>query len=719
MFHDLALLKQTKSNMRAETTLSSADFGLHIDSHSGALWSIVDPKTDPGDEAPMNWISGPSNAPWQPDSSRWGLGFADIGPSSLHRAYWTLPDGPPSSRDGVSTVVYTQGPLQLQVKRSISDGEASFTETYTFKNNGGADLDLASREGNTALGIYTPFNDHYTDSVDALRARTHAHVWANGGSSAWVRMERMGASSHRNLGMVLTKGSLAGYSVESRNRVTSSNTRGVFVLHPVVPRLKPGEEAVVQWTFFWHDTWRDFLDKCASRSDQFIDFSISSYVLAPGETATIRLRGARVNKDTTVDGKAVQLGDDGEYRHTIQAADLPLGEHRVTVSTVFDSKTETSVIFLNNVQSYDDLISARTRFIADKQQVSRTGDPLNGAYVLYDNQMRGQVTFDTDRDRNSGRERIGMGVLIARWLKRHPSDELLRSSLIRYYEFVSTRLQDQETGYVLDGPGDRSKRLYNWAWVMQLHLTVAELRLDLPPTLTNKSPLERFVLTLDSYYAEGGRQFYPIGLPVLAGLRALQRFNDESLLQRALSLFTAHGEYIADTGLNWPSSEVNFEQSIVGPAATILLELYRWTNESRWLGAAEIQLRVLLGFNGQQPDHRLHDVAIRHWDGYWFGKDRMWGDTFPHYWSAITAVALHHYGVILSRKGDKEGETYRRRADGIIRANLALFTPEGAGSCAWIYPLSVDGRRGHYPDPYANDQDWALAFLLEIEDDDE
>jgi hypothetical protein len=24
-----------------------------------------------------------------------------------------------------------------------------------------------------------------------------------------------------------------------------------------------------------------------------------------------------------------------------------------------------------------------------------------------------------------------------------------------------------------------------------------------------------------------------------------------------------------------------------------------------------------LGFGGRQPDYHLHDVAIRHWDGYW------------------------------------------------------------------------------------------------------
>jgi len=37
---------------------------------------------------------------------------------------------------------------------------------------------------------------------------------------------------------------------------------------------------------------------------------------------------------------------------------------------------------------------------------------------------------------------------------------------------------------------------------------------------------------------------------------------------------------------------------------------------------------------GAGPPARLHGVAIRHRDGSWFGADRLWGDVFPHCWSA-------------------------------------------------------------------------------------
>ena len=46
---------------------------------------------------------------------------------------------------------------------------------------------------------------------------------------------------------------------------------------------------------------------------------------------------------------------------------------------------------------------------------------------------------------------------------------------------------------------------------------------------------------------------------------------------------------------------------------------------------------------------------------------------------------------------------------------LCLFAPDGRASCAYLAPRRIDGRPGHYYDPFANDQDWALAFYLLVE----
>ncbi|KAL2873016.1 hypothetical protein SGCOL_011815 [Colletotrichum sp. CLE4] len=76
--------------------------------------------------------------------------------------------------------------------------------------------------------------------------------------------------NYRNLGFVLAKGALVGYSIESRDPVTLSNTRGVFLLHPSIPILEPGASSTIAWTWFWHSDWDDFFKQSAARSKQFV-----------------------------------------------------------------------------------------------------------------------------------------------------------------------------------------------------------------------------------------------------------------------------------------------------------------------------------------------------------------------------------------------------------------------------------------------------------------
>lgn len=75
---------------------------------------------------------------------------------------------------------------------------------------------------------------------------------------------------------------------------------------------------------------------------------------------------------------------------------------------------------------------------------------------------------------------------------------------------------------------------------------------------------------------------------------------------------------------------------------------------------AEKLMPALEAFNGNQPHYRLNDIAIRHRDGYWFGKRRLYGDVFPHYWSAITAAAFHYYAKATGKN------EYQSRAERIV-----------------------------------------------------
>ena len=179
-------------------------------------------------------------------------------------------------------------------------------------------------------------------------------------------------------------------------------------------------------------------------------------------------------------------------------------------------------------------------------------------------------------------------------------------------------------------------------------------------------------------------------------------------IEKLKNLFREHAENICQMGINYPPSEVNYEQSIVAPAANILLQAYKIFGNEKYLKAVEKQMEILSLFNGRQPDYYLFETAIRHWDGYWFGKRRMLGDTFPHYWSVLTGQVYKTYAKILKdTEIDEKGEAS-------IRGCLNLFDEEGFGSCAMVYPKTINGKQAEYYDPWANDQDWALYYILDL-----
>lgn len=79
-------------------------------------------------------------------------------------------------------------------------------------------------------------------------------------------------------------------------------------------------------------------------------------------------------------------------------------------------------------------------------------------------------------------------------------------------------------------------------------------------------------------------------------------------------------------------------------------------------------------------------------------------DVFPHYWSALTSIAyLENYMLT----GD---EKYYKKGLSSLKACLCLFNEKGEASCAYLYPYMVNGCRGEYYDPWANDQDFALYY---------
>lgn len=355
--------------------IQSNDFRVGIDPNTGAVLSIVNPR----DNASMNWISGPDNTIWQPLGSRWGLGYVDQG--SLNREFWSAPD----IRIGNDrmTASYSMDKLNVNVTRWIDAPSKSFQECYSFINTGGDELSL-NAGGTETLGIYLPFNDHYTSTDDVLEHRAHAHICASGESSSWVKLTRMGLRGPHP-GLVLTEGALSGYSVESRNTVTSSNTRGFFLLHPKVPTLESKESTQICWTMFWHDDWQDFFRQNIQRSDQFIHLEASPWTAVEGEPVNLTLHG-RPGDRVSFDGVDHRIHNKtGLYSTPIQA-NTP-GERELTFTLSRSNGQHNATVVLNTVHDIDQIIQNRVKFITTKQQLrsSFPDSPRAGAYAVYDN----------------------------------------------------------------------------------------------------------------------------------------------------------------------------------------------------------------------------------------------------------------------------------------------------------------------------------------------
>lgn len=582
----------------------------------------------------------------------------------------------------------TEGPEELSYSvENIREGD-TVTTRITISNPGNKPFFTH----NGSVSIAFPLTDKYESSRISLTRHCHTHIFC-GGNISYICALRMGGEAP-HLGMVLTKGSLAGYSVR-RNLLNQSNDRGCFLLHPEAMELAPGESRTLEWKIFRHEGKADFFKKLKQYCPRFVEVTAERYVLFEGEKNVLRIRPAFAAGQVEVDGRPLPETD-GEYRLEYTAREI--GE-KIFAIQVDGVRTWCRTYVQEDIRT---LAGKRCAFLAQHQQYRGPVASLRDAYLAYDNEEE-RCVYRPENDFNGGRERIGMGVLMARYLagQKESRDPRLLDSLERYRAYVLRELVDGETGKVCNdiGKDGSYKRLYNVPWAAVFFTELYLLRKE-------KEDLLIAYRIEKQFYAEGGRDFYPINLPILLLDGALSEAKLEPQRQELMTLSIQHAERILERDINYPSSEVNYEQSIVAPGAEILLSAYALTKDEKYLRGAERQMAVLDLFNGMQPDYRLYEAAIRHWDGYWFGKKRYFGDTFPHYWSVLTGNVFELYGRLT---GNPE---YLNRAENSRRAILPTFFPDGRASCAYVFPYSVNGQRGEFYDPYANDQDWGLYFYF-------
>ena len=598
-------------------------------------------------EDPMQWIlrTDGSQYPWVREQYGWGLGYLDVDGETFRWEY-----------DGGK---YTAGGVEIRVERQL-DGP-DMVESYTFTNM----LDRKARLSN--IGIYTPFNDNYPDAATCMKSRCHAHIWP-GGKAAWVCAVPMGGEG-RGLGLMLEKGGITDYEIWERgNDKGWSNDRGVIALCPPDITLGRGKSFTVRWRIFAHGI-EDFEDELLKRGGTVV--STERYVYETGERAKVVFKKGRSSFT-----RRLKLRHPGEYGISRRGA-------RADILAV---------------PSPEELLEARASFILERQRMKDPSDPRFGAFMVYDNETGKIVTDDTGRsDLDEGRERVGMGIFLAAWYNRHPSCELL-DALLEYARFIRTKLQKEDyttTSSVFHEVPDRG---YNYPWIADFYFRMYEITGDRQYALDGYG-------TLMALFRRFGHGFYCIDYPVTRSMKVLSEASFNTKKEHLLECWRKTADIFAENGLDFPSHEVNYEQSIVAPAVQFLSELYLETHDGKYLEAARSMMPALRAFAFRQPSYRLHGIPIRHWDGWWFGKDQTYGDVFPHYWSVISAAAFHYYSLA-SGEPCNPGE--------ILAANLASFFPDGSATCAYLYPRRIDGKPGKYADPYANDQDWALAAYLDF-----
>lgn len=583
--------------------------------------------------------------------------------------------------------------LKVQMKRSLLEN-GRLRERYQFTNI--TEFPVFIKE--TDIGIYTTFHDNYEAAEECLERRCHTHIFC-GKEASYVQALRMGGRPP-HLGLQLLKGGIDGYSVE-RNEEMRSDDRGDFILHPSFSMMEAGETVEIVWELFWFEDQEDFEKKLLEKED-FLFIHAANFTFLPGEEMAfevdthsgvreadicIECRGQKVpfRLQKSEKGTTVKVSGSGQEE----------GEYRFHIC-IGEKKTYACLFRCTDI---DEMSRRRCRFIVQKQQFFKAGSHLDGAYLIYDKEEDGIYYSHLD-DHNGGRERVGMGALLALYLQGH-EDEEAYESLMKYREYVYRELYDTDSGVVYNDicRNNDWNRLYNYPWMAVLQMELFKL------TGERNYLLDAFRV-MQEYYRQGGQEFYAIGIPMTELLSELEKEGLAKERELLENQFLKHADVILRNGIHYPAFEVSYEQSIVAPAVSILLQAEQLTDKGIYLEEAKRQIAIMELFQGRQPDYRQFANAIRHWDGYWFGKNRIYGDTYPHYWSMLSGVA---YAQMYAVTGDI---AYRQKASASFRGCFNLFMKDGFASCAMVFPKKVNGKRARCYDPWANDQDWALYYAL-------
>ena len=678
--------------------LKNQTFEIEVNPQSGAL-DLIRIRHDP---QRMNWLINEKNAAYHPAGLGWGLGYFCIGTKKFFFSRYQFSTISRQAQT-LETEIFS---LRIRLKRRLT--LTTLVENYSFCNLSRKTIRL------NGLGIYTPFYNEQDTAAIASVLRCNSHVWA-GGKFSYVASNKMGGQGP-HLGLVVTKGALQAYGIEGRNvrfvelqtgalitdenrdwggktikqmqaehsgDTGGSNSRGHLILMPTdrfhgnprdlpqpIITLKPNQVFTLAWELFVYHSWDHFF-KIIKDKAKTVQPDIFPWTLPQKHIFH-------------VNGQKKESRGSGIYK-------IPLGQKGSAL--------------INCISDYETFLRKRADVLIQTQRVRKKSDPRRDAFLPYNNATKKLLEDGSTirkfyyADYFEGKERLGIGCFLIRLNRLFPQRRH-ESVIERFYQYCINKLQDKKTGRVFGSVFEREgERPYDYPWFASLCLEYYQFS-------GRREALRRMVAALKSMYQQWHYQFYALGLRMKEALAALKTAGLESEYADLKKEFTRHAGQYLKTGTNYPGLEVKYEQSVVAPAPISLFEMYQFSGEKKYLSGALTHLKILEAFAGKQPDFRMHDVPLRHWDSFWFGALGLWGDSYPHHWSGYSGWA---FMLAFECTSDVR---YLKMGYNALSAPLCQFTEKGEAGCAFYYPFHYDDKPGHLLEPLANDQEWAGFHYL-------
>ncbi len=666
-----------------------------------------------GDRYDSNFILESAEEPWVPENKQWGLGFLSVGNKHLqieelvalkqtdNRQYAEYmvefdDDRVACVWNGDREKSRVHRKVRMKVTRELCDD--GLYENYELINE--SEKYIAFDE----IGLYSSFHDSYYTGKDVLSKHVSQHICTMEDHCYIAAVRQSGKPSH--MGLITLDGAFRSFQTEEQN---TSNVRGVIALVAKDVRVGAGESKTYRRVI------TDFadLDEFETKVCDYTGYPVMDYgvmTVQKGEFFQIRVKNPGKLEKIKINGETL-VEKEGCYRYK---PEYP-GEYE---GKVFYGDGKIGLLKFRCIRPIDELLRLRAQFIVKNQQILDKNDPRYGAFMPYDIDREKiykieeiETIYHGVPDRNDARERIGMGVFLAEYA-RVTGDMSVLASLRLYSDFLLRYIVDEkfdtwdcylrneskkyyERGLLLAHESvDMTFRTYNYTFAM---LFFTEMYL-----LTKEKNYAGVVAGICKRYVEktGECNATPATVEML---REAGFADDAEQIAREVEKYT---RAIGEKGENYDSGEVSYEQWICATIFGQMCDYYLATKDEKVRGYVEDQRIRCQAFDGNQPHYISNSMPIRHWDGFWFGKYELWGDTMPHYWSLLSANAYFKYYQIT---GDV---TYRERAKKIYRCNLSLIRDDGSAYNCYLVNEKSNGRPAGRYDPLANDQDWAFYHYM-------